>query len=174
MFMGNSLTNNWNVKTFHVSIWILFFVLIWTLILKSYNSFYLEKKINSLELEKNEIVKNIENIKLDEKVVLYSMIKNNSAYLEKKHYLSRIDMFINTLKELWNTYNIKFRGFYYSNWRIQTKAQSSTDGVNKSFEKIYSFVSYLRDSKDHIFSLSFIDSFQWQDTITFNTVFNLK
>lgn len=166
--------NKKSVKWFYFSLWIFIFVLFLTIWIYIYNIFFLQKKIDNLNTEKEELLTKISDIRSDDRVVLYSLIKQNKDYLDKKFYLSKIDVFINTLKEIWNKYYIDFNSFSYSNWKISTNALVLSDNIKKSYDKIYDMMVFLKSSEEHIFELDFVNSFLWNDDITFNVNFNLK
>lgn len=166
-------------KWLYVSVWLFVLVLILNIWLYFYNS-SLSSNVESLNKELTTLGNDIEKINSDDKVKLYILIKANVAFLDRYEYLSRIPEFINNLKELSKTYKVSFKNFSYSNSVIATQATALDDGLSLWYQKSQNLISSFRDNKktenknDQIFSLDFIDYFEWQNEIKFNVNFKIK
>lgn len=141
-------------------------------------NYYLEWEVKNVEQSISKIESSISEINSDEKVKLYTLIKANSKTLEKFSYLSNIPEYINTLKELSKTYSISFEWFNYSNSNLNTTVISMDDWVSLGYQKSQKFISNFRAPRSiwnkEIFSLWFIDAFEWQNQMKFNVKFTLK
>lgn len=165
--------DNQSKTSLYGSIWVFIFVITISIWLYFYNS-VLSKEVDGIKSEISFIESNVGKIKEDEKVKLYTLIKANSIFLDRYKYISNIPKYINNLSYLSKKYNISFEWFTYSNGELSTLATSTNDSLNLSYLKVKNFVEYFRNSEENIFALNFIDSFIWQENITFNTKFKIK
>lgn len=146
--------------------------------------FYNASLLSTSEKYTKEIVtleESIKKVNNDDKVTLYTLIQANKIFLDKYAYLSKIPEFINNIKELSKTFQVTFENFTYSNSTINFSALAVDDAVSLGYEKTKKFIWNFRDKwwkdiplNNQLFSLHFIDAFQWQNQIRFNVNFKLK
>mgnify|MGYP002130213558 CR=1 FL=1 len=117
---------------------------------------------------------NIKLAKEDGYYVVYKQLETNKTVIDKMTYLSNIPEFINNLKALSTQKNVFFNWFTYNNWKISTKVSVINDSVALASLKTKSFIEFFRNPNNHIFSLWFVNAFEWQDRINFNAEFSVK
>lgn len=160
-------------KSMKISVVLFVLVLILTIGLYFYNS-SIVSKINTLESQISSVETDIKKINEDEKVKLYTLIVSNSKYLERYKYLSKVPEFINNVKEISKNYKVAFDGFSYSDGQISSNASLQDDAVSLASVKTKKFLEYFRKKDENIFSLLFVSSFNWQDSINFWVKFKIK
>lgn len=164
--------NKWPTSLY-ISIWVFIFVLLLSIGFYFYNS-VLNSKIENIQSEISTIENNIKTINEDEKVKLYTLMVANKTFLDRYKYLSNVPEFINNLALLSKNYKVAFDGFSYSSSEIVTDVLSMDDAVSLASLKTKNFIEYFRKKDDNIFSLWFVDSFDWQDNIKFSAKFKIK
>lgn len=170
--------NNKNIWLY-ISVWLFILILALNVWLYFYNNSLLSK-VESYNKELTVLENNIKEINNDDKIKLYTLIKTNATFLEKYSYLSKIPEFINNLKKLWNIYKVSFKNFSYSNSIINTSVTAIDDWTSFWYQKSQKLISNFRkneqskDKNNQIFSLDFIDYFEWQNEIKFNINFKIK
>lgn len=160
-------------KSMKISVVLFVLVLILTIGLYFYNS-SIVSKINTLESKISSVETDIKKINEDEKVKLYTLIVSNSKYLERYKYLSKVPEFINNVKEISKNYKVAFDGFSYIDGQISSNASLQDDAVSLASVKTKNFLEYFRKKDENIFSLLFVSSFNWQDSINFWVKFKIK
>ena len=158
---------------FKLSLWLFLVVFLCTVWIYFYNM-SLENKANDLDANITKVDQNIKLAKEDGYYVVYKQLETNKTVIDKMTYLSNIPEFINNLKSLSTQKNVFFNGFTYNNWKISTKVSVINDNVALASLKTKSFIEFFRNPNNHIFSLWFVNAFEWQDRINFNAEFSVK
>lgn len=174
-------TDNKAYKSMYFSAWLFVLVLILNIWLYFYNS-SLDSKIEGFNKEITTLENTIKEINNDDKVKLYTLIKTNKVFLDKYAYLSRVPEFINNIKELSNTFKVTFNGFSYSDSVLSTSVTAVDDGFSLWYQKAEKLIWSFRDKKvnnkvennKQLFSLNFVDSFEWQNEMKFNINFKIR
>lgn len=169
----NNVVNTTKSKGLYASIIVFLFTLVFT-----FWSYFYNLAINkSISNKKDEIISidnNLEKLKSDSKIKLYTLINDNKVYLEKYRYLSNITDFISNFKDLSKKYNISFKNFVYSSSTISTVWQANDDSMSLASAKVQNFIKYFRDKNNDKFTMSFLNNFEWQENISFNINFKIK
>lgn len=174
MVTGNEYKNDEKMKkTFYISAGVFAFVLVLNIALYFYNS-YLQSANNDLSNQLTSIETNIKKMNEDPSIKLYTLVNANKIYLERYRYLSNIPEFVNNLKELSKKYSVKFEGFSYGNGAISSHAVTADDEVSLWSTKAKKFIEYFRKDNKDIFSLQFVNAFEWQSNVNFNVNFLVK
>lgn len=158
------------------SIILFVFILILNIWLYFYNS-YLTKQITQSSESLAKVEQNIKEINSDDKVKLYTLVKANKETLKKFSLMSNIPEYINTLKSLWQTYQISFENFSYNESVLQTTVIAIDDGVSLWYQKTQKFISNFRNNETRnkeLFSLWFVDAFDGQSQMKYNVKFKIK
>lgn len=158
---------------FKVSLWLFLVVFLCTIWIYFYNM-SLDSKANDLDANITKVDQTIKLAKEDGYYVVYKQLETNKTVIDKMTYLSNIPEFINNLKALSTQKNVFFNGFTYNNWKISTKVSVINDSVALASLKTKSFIEFFRNPNNHIFSLWFVNAFEWQDRINFNAEFSVK
>lgn len=158
---------------FKLSLWLFLVVFLCTVWIYFYNM-SLENKANDLDANITKVDQNIKLAKEDGYYVVYKQLETNKTVIDKMTYLSNIPEFINNLKALSTQKNVFFNWFTYNNWKISTKVSVINDSVALASLKTKSFIEFFRNPNNHIFSLWFVNAFEWQDRINFNAEFSVK
>lgn len=173
MATNSNYTTAKPTKKMYISIALFVMVLVLTIWLFIYNS-KKEAQINALKQDLSNINLEINNIKKEDRVVLYTLIDKNRDTLDRYKNLSQIPKFISNIKGLSRDFSIWFDWFRYSNWDITTTALVQASNSILASSKVNTFFEKFREEDDLEFSLDFVNNFVWQESITFNTVFSLK
>lgn len=153
------------------------------------NTKYLKEKI--IEQEKD-----LENLKKNNNLKVFSLLKSNMSNFRIKEKYSNIPVLINKIEDLWKEYDINFKTFSYSNWKINLKAESRQRSIDDNpSEKIVKFIWDFRTkieydnsfensdkkAKEKIiepkikdFNLDFIKTFSWESKIDFNMILKIN
>lgn len=159
--------------SFLVSVFVLVWVIALTIWLYIYNNM-LQSSIAEYNTKKTEIETNISKIKENDSVILYYVLKNNKAILDKYAYIWNITKIINNFKIISKTYDVNFSSFSYANWVLSTQAFVLDDGTVSASDKIIKLFTNFRWTNKDMFKLDFVNTFEWQNKISFTTTFNLK
>lgn len=166
-------TDTKTYKAMNLSAWVFVFVILCTFWLYFYNQ-SIKNTIVSSQTELTQLENDIQKINQDEKVKLYTLIQANKQNLEKYKTLSEVPKIINTFRALTLTYQIAFEWFSYSAWEITTNARAMNDAVSLASTKTQKFFEYFRKKDEHMFSLAFVNFFEWQEQLQFSVKFNVK
>lgn len=176
MVTQNDFTTETKAKKYYnISIIILLWVVFLNIWLYFYN-WYLEWKNNSIQEQITQTDESIKKIYEDPKVSLYTMIQNNSKFIDKYKNISKITEYINNLKKLSLITKIEFNWFSYADWKLSSNALAQDDSNSLASVKVEKFLSKFRkwDQKDNFFNLWFVNSFDWQKNITFSLSLEVK
>lgn len=149
-----------------------------------YNS-RLQTQIIHHEENMRNIEQNISELQNDEKVKLYTILNANKNFLEVYEKMAQVPEFINNLKDLSKNFKISFLDFNYSNSVVNTTVIAQDDAVSLAYQKWNKFIANFRNTtpiqqtggllpSPHIFSLNFVNQFEWQNEIKFNIWLKLK
>lgn len=161
-------------KALYFSIALFCVVLIITLWFFFYNM-KLNSKIEKLSSDINDVSNSLSELKSNDKVELYTLLKSNMNFLSEYEKLSKIPVFIENLKGLSRDYNITFSDFSYSDSLVSSICSIENTDISLASDRLNNFLWDFRDENNkNIFSLNFISEFKWQDTITFTPEFKIK
>jgi hypothetical protein len=104
------------------------------------NNNFLSDKIISLKTEKQEKIQTLEKLKKDNILQVFSLLKANRKEFEKKAKLSDITFLINKIEDLWLKYDLNFKSFSYSKWKVSLKAESVKWFNGKASKKTSKFI----------------------------------
>lgn len=152
---------------------LLFIVILITIWLYWYNR-YIESKNNIISdrIKTKEV--EINDIKKDKNIQVYSLIIDNRKVLNKLESYSQITKFINWLTEIEDNYNLILDWFNYSNWIITTKARTNPDKISSPYIAVSDFIEEYRKDKKAKFKLPFIWKVIWNSEIAFNLKLEVK
>lgn len=170
---------NKKISTLYMSIWFLIFSIILTGGLYAYNITLANQntELNNEIKTKNNSISELEK---DQNIIISSLYNSNKSSIKKLEDYSKITLYINHLLKLSRIYNIDFKWFRYSAWKLSTTAISSSEWVESlNYEKTANFIKKYRENKnkDALFDLELIKNIstknEWVDN-EFNITLNLK
>lgn len=130
MVTGNEYKSDTKVKKiFYVSVGIFAFVMLLNIGLYFYNA-HLETANNERTQTITRLESDIKRINEDPSIKLYTLLNSNKVYLERYKYISQVPAFINRIKELSKTNNVKFDGFSYADGIISSSVQAADDDLS--------------------------------------------
>lgn len=176
------------VASFKLSLWFFVFVLLLTAILAWYNLF-LSKENNTLlwDIESNKKI--ISQLKKNKEVQVATLLSENRSILEKMEKDNNIVAYINHVRSLERAYSVKFHGFSFGNWKLQSElkfesqkweeitAMNTSQWIKKqaiAYQEVVRFIRDYRANKESIFDLSFVAWIEGNDNISFPVSFILK
>lgn len=168
--MDNIEGKNHLNKYWYLFLFISLLIVIW---LFSFN-LYLEKNIESTKQKIIWYENSIKEKQSNKAVQAYTIINQNKTLLDELEKKSQINKFIYHLRELQNTYSISFKWFNYSNWIITTSVYVPFNSDMTAANRTAFFIKSYREDKNALFNLEFINTFNWYDSMTFNTNFKIK
>lgn len=145
-------------------------IVIWLFLFNS----YFENKIQNLDENIGKYNTSIKKLQENRSVQVYTLLEENKKIIESLEKKSKINNFIYNIRELQNTYLIKFNWFNYSNWIIAMTASVPFDINSTAANRVSYFIKNYREDKNSLFDLDFINTFNWNDSMTFNVNFKLK
>lgn len=170
----DSKAENKYPKTLSFSILLFALVIVLTIWLYFYN-LSLEKKVENIRTDISTLEQDIKKINEDDKVILYTLLKNSSIFLEQYKKLSNVTEFISNIKWLSKNYNLAFEWFSYSNSSINTTCVAKNDEISLASEKLKKFIWDFRNKENsNIFSLWFVTNFVWQTEVKFTPEFKVR
>jgi len=146
------------MSTLYVSIWFLFFSIILTWSLYAYNLTLVNE---NTELDTKIQTKNnsIADLEKDPSIIISSLYNSNKNAIHKLEDYSKITLYINHLLKVSRIYNIDFKWFKYSAWKLSTTAIASSEWLNSiNYQKTSNFIKEYRKntSKDALFDLELV------------------
>lgn len=169
--MIKEIKKSWLGITFPIILLIfVVFIAIW---LYWYNYFF-ELKNQKLETRISYKNEEINKIKEDKNIQVYSLILDNKKTLDKLENNSDISKFIDGLIYIKNNYYLRLEWFNYSNWTVTTKATVDSERVWNAYVVVSSFIKKYRKDEKAIFDLSFIPKIVWNSDIFFNLKLEVK
>lgn len=156
-------------------IWYSFFAVSISIIVGLFllNTFF-ESKLQNLEEKIWKYNNSIRELQKDRHIQAYTLLEENKKIIESLEKKSKINDFIYNIRELQTTYLINFKWFNYSNWIIALSAYAPFDINSTAANRVSYFIKNYREDKNSLFDLDFINTFNWNDTITFNVNLKLK
>ncbi len=173
MATNNDVKSEKPNKNIQISFLLFIILFVITIGLYFYNGI-LWKKVEGTRNDISQQTLQINHLKQDRKIDLYTLVSSNGAVLEKYKKLSNIPTYINNLKTLESNYRTKITGFSYNSWKIVSKVLVNSDATWAAFVKTKNFLEYFRKQDEDIFLLDFVNAFQWQNEISFQAQFELK
>jgi hypothetical protein len=162
-----------NNNLIKVGYWFLILSILMIWWLSGYN-YGLESKIAKLDEKIGNFNNSINEKQKDKRVQVYNLLKENKKVIEDLDKKSKINVFINHIRELQNTYWILFKGFNYSNWVVALSAYIPFNSDITASNRASYFIKNYREDKNALFDLDFINTFNWYDSMTFNVSLKLK
>jgi len=143
----------------YLSIWFLIFSIVLTGALYFYNM-SLQSNIKDLQTSIETKENSINNLEKQAKIFASSLYDYNKFTINKMEDYSKISMYINHLWNISRKYNIDFKWFKYSNWKLNTEAIASSDSVGINYKKVVKFIKEYRENKDlsALFDLGLVKS----------------
>lgn len=154
---------------------VIFFVIV--LVITVWIRFYsngVEAKNEKIQMDIDEVVSSINDIKKDEKTQIYELLQRNKKAIERKTMLSNIPNFVWTMKAMSETYDVDFEGFSYSNGIISCETNTITDNSNLAYKKTSNFIREYRASEEALFNVGFINAINWTNDMKFNIELEVK
>ncbi len=187
MAIDNNFYKNRKLKDFYFSLWFLVLTIILTLFLYFYN-LNIESQNKDLKKELVKVNNDINKLEENKSIIVYNIYSKNKAIFDRTTKQSKIPTFIRHLKRVYKDYNVEFRWFSYSNWRINTKVFVPTDEkkiIYNDWEKKYSDIkiAYMKtinllevynQSSNALFRLDKVTKFSWYNNMKFNAIFTIK
>lgn len=151
----------------------LWIVLLLSLGLFLYN-FKLDKNISDLNSKISQRNIDIETLKNDPKVQVYSLIQNNinTIYILEKR--SKITEYIKHLNSISKKYDVNFEWFNLSQWVLSIQAIINSSEKWIAYIKARDFIKNYRLEENALFDLWFINSVEGSDFLKFNVEFSIK
>ncbi|MDD3793753.1 MAG: hypothetical protein PHI37_02990 [Candidatus Gracilibacteria bacterium] len=148
-------------------------VLILTVCLFLYN-WGLERSVSGLNEKISQRIIDIENLKNDPKVQVYSLIENNKNTIDILEKRSRITDYVKHLNAISKKYDLLFEGFDLNQGKLnlQVIVNSSEKGI--AYIKARDFIKNYRLEDNALFDLGFINSIEGSDFLKFNVEFSIK
>jgi len=176
--MSNTPQANKSNKSIIVSL-IIFTVVIlitWTL---AYSNSILNAKNAKVQDKILTIENEIEEIKKDKMIQIYSLVEERKELLELKEKYNKIPAYVKELRSIWDDYGLSFKDFSYREGSITTKATAQfwndeSNIAGTAAWKIKTMLSEYRKNDEKIFDIEFVESFTWNTEIKFTMNLNLK
>lgn len=165
-------------KSYFNSVAFLTFIILVTIWLFFYNK-HLIKVSKSLENTISEYSKSIESYKNDKNFIIYSLIEVNKKNLEILENNSKITKFIDHLDYIKNLYDIEFRWFNFTSWRLWTSIMINSDDYTNidyklAYQKLSKFIWSYREDVNSMFDLDFVNQISWHDQMKLKVNFTVK
>jgi len=166
------------INSLYISLWFLFFTVLLTGWLYIYNMNLENSNIN-LKNDITEKEKSISDLEKQSKIIAYSLYNSNKSAIQKLEDYSKISSYINHLISLSRKYNIDFKWFNYSSWKLRTQVIASSDSTWINYNKTVNFIKNYRLNNDlfALFDLGLVKNVtsknDWVDNI-FNIDLKLK
>lgn len=148
-----------------------------------YNSYVISKN-NDLEQEISLLKSQIITAKKDRGVLVSTLLESNKKILQQLENRNDISSFITHMWIMERSYNLKFQGFQYVNWVINTDVSfesKKSDIANNvwidatlAYKDTVEFIKKYRNNKNAPFILEFINMVNGTDTINFPIALRLK
>jgi hypothetical protein len=145
-------------------------IVVWLFLFNS----YFENKIQNLEENIWKYNTSIKKLQENRSVQVYTLLEENKKLVESLEKKSKINNFIYNIRELQTAYTIIFKWFNYSNWIISTSVFVPFNINMTAANRVSYFIKSYREDKNSLFDLDFINTFNWNDNMTFNVNFKLK
>jgi hypothetical protein len=145
-------------------------IVIWLFLFNS----YLESKVQNLDENVWKYNNSIKTLQENRSVQVYTLLEENKKLTESLEKKSKINSFIYNIRELQTTYWIIFKWFNYSNWIISMSAYVPFSINSTAANTVSYFIKNYREDTNSLFDLDFINTFNWNDSMTFNVNFKLK
>lgn len=158
-------------------VWAIVFLLI--VILIAVWLYIFNSKLNKDIKEKNNEIKIVEiklkELKNNKNLQVYNLLKANENTIFELEKRNQITKYIKKLNYIWETYWVIFSGFNFEWWELKTSAVVKAELWDEiAYQKTVNFIKKYRENKNSTFNLDFINFFDWNDYIKFNTTFSLK
>jgi len=160
-------------KNLTLSVIFFLIVVLATVWIKLYSN-SIEAKNEKLQMDIDEVVASINEIKKDEKTQIYELLQRNKKAIERKELLSDIPNFVGTMKQMSEDFEVEFDGFAYSNGVISCETKASTDNASLAYQKTAKFIKDYRASEEAIFNIGFINAFDGTNEMMFNVELEVK
>lgn len=160
-------------SSFHVSLAVLFLILLATGALFGY-SFFLENKSTQYAAEIEQLKNSIQEVKKDKKLQAFQIIEKNKGLLKKMEKHSNIPLLLDHIKYINATYGVSLTNFNYSDEKINVDLVARTFKEKLGDKKFAEFVSEYRKDKEAIFSLDFVGNINGHTKISSQINFTLK
>ena len=132
---------------------------------------YSTKDLNKKIIERTNDINVLKN---DPKIQVYSLIEANKSTIINLEKRSTITKYINHLQAISKKYDIIFEDFAISWWSVNVKATINSSDKWIAYVKTRDFIKNYRVTEGALFKLDFINSIEWMDSMKFNVVFNIK
>lgn len=162
--------NKW---TYFSSIVFLICIVVFTFLLYFYNNI-LDREINDIKTKISLREQEINDLEKDKEIQIYALLDKNQEIVKKLSKISQVTKFINHLDETSEVYNLTFKWFNLSNWKLKTIWLWENDDNWIAYKKISSFIKRYRNDNNTLFNLWFINWIKWIDSIKFNLDFDIK
>lgn len=153
-------------------------IFLWVVLLLSVGLFLynwkVERNISDLNNKISQRINDIETLKNDPKVQVYSLIQNNKNTIDTLENRSKITQYIKHLNAISNKYDVIFEWFNLSQWKISIQAIINSSEKGIAYIKARDFIKNYRLEKNALFNLWFINSVEWSDFLKFNVEFSIK
>lgn len=174
----NLLVNNKNWKKIPlIPVIFLAIVLFLTAWLYVFNTFVLEKKLDSLNVSIDDLERDIRKTREDWKIKVYELLESHKNDILKYERNSDIVKYMKHLEDISRKYWLTFSGFSISGWEIKSEITVRKLGLkwwSEAYEKVKDFIKNYREDSDSLLELKFINSFEWMDEIKFLVNFKTK
>ena len=155
------------------SIIFLVVVIISTISLYLFNN-YLTNEVEKLKISISTIKSNIVEVEKDKNLQVYSLLELNKQAIYSYELMNKVTSYINHMNVIQWKYNLEFAGFNISKWEINTNVKIVSDNNSIAYQKTRDFINKYRTDPKALFDLSFINSVEWMDNITFKVNFKIK
>ena len=167
--MNKKVYKKKKINPFYIAVWFLAFSILLTSILYIYNmSLVSENKDldNNIEIKENSIT----DLEKNPKIVASSLYNTNLSSINKLEDYSRLSTYVNHLSDLRRKYNIDFKWFKYSNWKLTTQATSKSDWYWINYKKVVRFIEEYRLNNDltSLFDLELVKNISSKDNWALN------
>lgn len=160
-------------KDLYRSFVFLWIVLSFTLVLFLYN-WKLDHDIIDLNEKISQRITDIETLKNDPKIQVYSLIENNKTTIEILENRSKITEYIKHLDAISKKYDVTFEWFVLNQWILNIQAIINSSERWIAYIKAKDFIKNYRLDDKALFNLWFINSIEWSDFLKFNVEFSIK
>lgn len=139
--------------------------------------FYINKLVKTeteLSSTKTDLETSISNLKKEDAVEVYNLVKINSSLIERKEKESNIRNIVSNIKGIAEKYAIAFGEFRYTSGNVSLISAAQVDDTKSAYSKVTEFIADFRKENSEIFTLAYITDFAGQEVIKFNVNFKLK
>lgn len=137
-------------------------------------NYYLASKTAELTTQITALEKNISSVKSDPNLIAYWLVEANKAIISKFNFMSQIPTFFNEIDRISASYKVNFKWFNYSNWVLNSEVVWVSSDSNFAYQNVANFIKSYRQEKEAVFTLPFVNSFDWNNEIVFSVALKAK